>query len=102
MELQREFKERRVQRIWYLREEKRENVKEKEENVEGMITISKDTGSSHQGKNLKEAICCSEARLQQRIPASDWMIGISWLPCRSVVLKGRGGILCRGADCLRK
>lgn len=78
-------------------------MREKEENVEGMITaitVNLDTRSCCQGETQggDTAKCYSKARqLQQRIAAvglDDWEVLDALQEC---CLEGKGGIFCKGS-----
>lgn len=70
-------------------------MREKEENVEGMITaitVNLDTRSCCQGETQggDTAKCYSKDSYSRELQLLAWMTGKSWMPCRSVVWKGRG------------
>lgn len=97
--------------MWYLREEnvgasKRERGEW--ENVDGMITaitVSQDTRSSCQGEaegGSSQAVPNATAEREEysrEFQLLRWMPRVSWVPCRSVVWKGRRGVVfCKGSE----
>lgn len=75
-------------------------MRQKEENVEGMITaitVNLDTRSCCQGETLREETgphaTAKQDSYSREFQLLYWMTGRSWMPCRSVVWKGKGCLL---------
>lgn len=61
------------------------------------ITVNLDTRSCCQGETLREEAVPNATAKQdnysRELELLDWRFGKSWMPCRSVVWKGRGSLL---------